>query len=445
MSLNSIVKVTISKQTTTPTRAGFGFGAFVSEGAVFTELIKIYADISEVNTDVTAGLLDTTAQVAAQRYFGQANSPTRLYVIKKGADRVHVQSLEFSGEFVTGNVINLTINAGTPIAEPFLTDSDITLTNLAATIQADADVATAVADTATNKILITGATNNLEVAITALSVTGGASQPTPSVVLITAQDEVQTYVQSITRSQVVNDDWYMLAIQSKTKTDQEPVADAIEPLTKAFAYSTSDAAALDAADATDILSLLKAKTLERSLGMYSADSANHPEMGWLGGQLPKDPGSITWAFQTIAGAVVDVLTSTQKNAVLGKNGNTFTTTAGLNLTENGTVASGEFMDVVRGIDFITARMQEFIFALIANQEKIPFTDDGIASVENEMRAALQLGVGNAIITDDFTVTVPLAADVPAADKANRLLPDMKFNAKLAGAIHSTEIDGVVTL
>ena len=62
-----------------------------------------------------------------------------------------------------------------------------------------------------------------------------------------------------------------------------------------------------------------------------------------------------------------------------------------------------------------------------------------------MRAALQLGVGNAIITDDFTVTVPLAADVPAADKANRLLPDMKFNAKLAGAIHSTEIDGVVTL
>ncbi len=444
MSLDSIVRVTISTQTSAPTRTGFGDGAFVSEGAVFNELIKQYADINEVNADVTAGLLDATAQTAAQRYFGQANASPRMYVIKKGADRVHVQLITFAGDFVTGNTVNIDVD-GETINEAFDTTSDLTLANLAASIQAKAGVATAVEDTVARTILVTGANINAEVLLENLSVTGGASQTTGEISLVSAEDEEKTYVESITRAQVVNNDWYGLAIESKDKVEQEPVADSIEPQVKFFAYSTADAAAKDAADSTDILSLLQAKSLDRSLGLYSADAANHPEMGWKGGQLPKDPGSITWNFQVIAGAVVDVLSSTEKNAVAGKNGNTFTETAGLNLTETGIVASGEFMDVIRGIDFITARMQEFVFALLANQEKVPFTDDGIASVENEMRAALQLGVGNQIITEDFTVTVPLAADVPTADKAIRLLPDMKFNAKLVGAIHKTEIDGVLTL
>ena len=445
MSLDSIVNVTISRQTQTPTRRGFGTGAYVSATAVFEPLIKEYADIDEVNADVTLGLLGSGDQTAAQRYFGQTNAPTALYIIKKGVDRAHVQTLSFDAEFVTGNTINITVDAGTPIAEAFDTDSDTTLGNLATSIAAEAGVATAVADTGTNSILITGAAVNTEVALTAISVTGGASQANAAVTLEVFYDEVQTYVESITRSQAVNNDWYGLCIDVKTKTEQEAVADSIEPQTKFFAYSTAAAEAINPADSTDILSLLKAKTYDRSLGLYSADAANHPEMGWVGGQLPKDPGSITWAYQQISGAVVDTLDSTPKGAVLAKNGNTYTTVAGLNITEEGKVASGEYMDVIRGIDFITARMQEFVFGHIVRQEKVPYTDDGIASIENEMRAALQLGVGNTIITEDYTVTVPLESDVPTADKAARTLRNMKFDAKLAGAIHKTEIRGTVTV
>lgn len=446
MSLDSIVTVTITRQTKTPSRAGFGTGAFVSEGAVFQELIKEYEDIDAVNADVTAGWLDADAQTAAQRYFGQTNAPEKLYIIKKGADRAHVQEIVFEGAFVVDNSISIDID-GTPVVTPWNTDTDTTLQDIATNIALEAGVATAVADTDARSILVTGASVNTEVLIENIVVTLGASQTTGSVTLIAYFDEVQTYVESITRAQLVNDDWYGLCIESKDKVEQEPVADAIEPLTKFFAYSTADDDAKDAAVADDILSLLQAKSYDRSLGLFSADAENHPEMGWIGGQLPKDPGSITWAYQTIAGAVVDTtatLDATGKSAVDDKNGNTYTTTAAVNLTEEGKVASGEWMDIIRGIDFIVARMQEFVFALKINEEKVPYTDDGIASIENEMRRALRLGVNNTIITEDYTVTVPAAADIPAADKANRILEGMEFTAILAGAIHKTRIEGTLT-
>ena len=445
MSLDSIVKVTISKQTSVPTRAGFGEGAFVAEGAKFQPFIKAYGDIDEVNADVTAGFLNATAQTAAQRYFGQDNAPPKLYIIKKGASLVHIQTLTFSGEFVAGNSISIVVNGGAPIVTAFITDSDTTLAAVATALAAHAAIDTAVANPATNSILITGLVVNTLVTLTAIAVTGGASQPTGASVTSQYPDITKTYVESLVRAQLVNDDFYAVTIQSKANADQEAVADAVQPLTKLFFGSSSDANLLNPANSTDIASELKAKSYDRSIILYSADAANHPELGWIGGQLPKDPGSITWAFKQIKGAIVDTLNTTEKNAVAGKNGNTYTTVAGLNVTEEGKTTEGEFIDVMHGIDFITARMKEGVFALLANAPKVPFTDPGIALIENVVRSVLQLAVGFSIITETFTVTVPTAASVAFADKANRLLPNVKFNATLAGAIHKTEIQGVLTL
>ncbi len=61
-----------------------------------------------------------------------------------------------------------------------------------------------------------------------------------------------------------------------------------------------------------------------------------------------------------------------------------------------------------------------------------------------MNGVLELGVANTIISSDYTITVPAAADVPAADKAARILRNMRFSAKLVGAIHKAEIDGTLT-
>ena len=44
----------------------------------------------------------------------------------------------------------------------------------------------------------------------------------------------------------------------------------------------------------------------------------------------------------------------------------------------------------------------------------------------------------------FTVTAPAVADVSAGDKTARTLPDVDFDATLAGAIHKVEISGTVS-
>ena len=64
-----------------------------------------------------------------------------------------------------------------------------------------------------------------------------------------------------------------------------------------------------------------------------------------------------------------------------------------------------------------------------------------------MKASLRAAVNQGILAADPapTVTVPKVADVSAADKTARLLPDMKFTGTLAGAIHKVTITGVVSV
>jgi len=210
-------------------------------------------------------------------------------------------------------------------------------------------------------------------------------------------------------------------------------------------YSTSDVNAYDASNSTDILSLLKAKNLDRSIGLFSGDALNHPEMGWLGDNLPKDPGSITWSDKQIKGIIADDLSDDKKDAIHAKNGNTFTPVGGVDITEFGTVASGEYFDVIRGNDWVTARIQERMFATKINAPKIPYTDKGIAVFENDLNSVLEEAVVRTIYNEGYTIEVPLAADADPADKAARIIRGIKWKSSLQGAIHKAEVDGTVTL
>jgi hypothetical protein len=84
---------------------------------------------------------------------------------------------------------------------------------------------------------------------------------------------------------------------------------------------------------------------------------------------------------------------------------------------------------------------------LVNLAKIPFTDAGIAIVENEIRAVLNQGVQNGFLAANPApiVRVPLASEVSTNDKANRILPDIYFEGTLAGAVHGVTIQGVVKL
>ena len=152
-------------------------------------------------------------------------------------------------------------------------------------------------------------------------------------------------------------------------------------------------------------------------------------------------------LKTLSGITFDALTDTQSINARDKECNVYESIAGVNMTREGKVASGEFIDIIRGVDWLQATIQENVYARFVNLPKIPFTDGGIAIIESEVISALTAGIVSGFIATNpqYVISVPLASEVSAGDKAARFLPDVEFTAYLTGAIHKTRIDGVVSL
>ena len=173
-----------------------------------------------------------------------------------------------------------------------------------------------------------------------------------------------------------------------------------------------------------------------------------PEAAWAGKIVALgDPGTATWAFKTLEGITPTTLSGAERSAVLAKDASVYETTAGINHTFEGKVASGTFFDVRRAIFFIRARMAEDIFQAFANTNKIAFTQGGISIIEGIVRNRLALFVASGLLAADPApvVTVPAIADVPLADKLSRTLNNVEFSATLAGAIHKVDIKGFVSV
>lgn len=246
--------------------------------------------------------------------------------------------------------------------------------------------------------------------------------------------------------------WYGLLICSQNAWDIEQVASYIETQLKIFGADTNDANVLTSAT-TDVASSLKGDAYDRTWLLYSGTAADGAAAAWMGGQLPQVPGASTWKFKTLVGITPDDLTAAQRLQCIGipgtpgKNCNIYETVGGVGITEEGFMASGRFIDITVGIDWLTSEIQTNVFTALVNSPKIPYTAAGIAVIENAIRAAIQTGVNNGLIdgASDITITAPDIADISTADKANRLLPDVRFSCRLAGALHFVEIQGLVTV
>lgn len=248
-----------------------------------------------------------------------------------------------------------------------------------------------------------------------------------------------------------NNTWYALIATTRDVPTVKAIAAWTETRIKLFGTSSSDTDIINVpagTDTTSIAAYLNQLGYVRTFVMYHQDADDDfPEAAWFGRVLPLEPGSETWKFKTLAGISYSNLTTTQSNNALAKKANTYEFVAGTGITANGTVAQGEYIDVVRGIDWLTARIQQFVFSVLVQNPKVPYTDAGITVIQSEVMRALALGVSNDFLTNDPApvVTVPRASAVPPADKAARILRNVKFTATLSGAIHAVVIRGTVSV
>jgi hypothetical protein len=166
-------------------------------------------------------------------------------------------------------------------------------------------------------------------------------------------------------------------------------------------------------------------------------------------------GSETWAFKQLAAVFPSQISSTLRKMLTEGHSNFFTRYAGRNITMNGQVRGGEWIDVIRGRDWLQNDMQLRLFNLLLMNPKIPYTNGGIALVQNEMIASLKAATDRGIVAPDeydennqlvpgFTTRVPNSMTLTATQKASRVLEGCTFRARLAGAIHVIDVRGTLT-
>lgn len=243
-------------------------------------------------------------------------------------------------------------------------------------------------------------------------------------------------------------DWYGVLLDSNSQEEVEATAAWAEAFRCLFGAQTSDSEVRDSAVTDDVASNLKADALARTTIWF------HPDLGtdWLisglmAQRFTANPGTDSWANKTVANVSVYTLSDTHQTNLKNKRCGYYVELAGIPMTFEGKVSAGEWVDIVRYIDSLQARIQERYIFLIANNEKISFTDEGISLIVAEVDAELVAGVSiGAIATDPpHTVTAPKALDISAINRQNRLLdPGIEFTARLTGAIHATNITGTLT-
>jgi hypothetical protein len=167
---------------------------------------------------------------------------------------------------------------------------------------------------------------------------------------------------------------------------------------------------------------------------------DYPECAWAGQNLPKDPGSITWKWKNLNGQVVPEYSISQLNKIREKKCQAINEIGGIPVVNEGTTTSGRYIDVIRGMDWIKARIEEGLYNLFMSNDKVALDNVGIAkaTTEEELKKS-----------DDkefmYRVTVPLREEIPEDARKERKLPNVKFIYYLAGAIHKVEVNGRITV
>jgi len=444
--LSDIIQLTISRETQSIARASFGTPAIISEFAtdktspVFDRYVE-YASLAEM---LAEGWSSTDKEyLRAGKIFSQNPKPDKVVIGRKKPEtetsetwtealtaiQVATQdwyaftinptgkaTITLNEAFVGSNSIVVTVNEVACDAVVFSGDQETTMGLLKTEIEGQVGLTdTIVTIGATPFLTMTIELESGDVTFVSVVTTGGISQPIATI-SYTEQDDI-------------------LEIAAWAETQK-----------KIFFHTDNDAV-IPTSGTSDLAYQLKALNYDRTAIAYHSGLVSADQFlmeAWMGKMLPKDPGSATWMFKNLSGITAVGMTSAQRTYALNKNCNIYTTTAGVNITERGQVVSGEYIDIIRGIDWLEATIQETIYSELINTDKIPYTNEGIGIVEGLLKKALDEAVRAGVLAS-YVVTVPLIADISDQDKIDRILPDIEFTGILAGAIHKIEIAGTVTV
>jgi hypothetical protein len=438
MSLETIVSVSISASSKTPTRQSFGIpmvAACKVPASWGDARVKVYGS-NPLTEMVAAGFLTTDPAYKAVEILKSANPSVKKVIIgRRLLPPTKLIKLTVT-KIATGYGYSFTVD-GTAITYTVLAAATTTsvATALAALIDALPNVS---ATSSAAVITITSAAGTL------FDVTGwyecGMGFKDDTVDPGLATDLAAIFA--------ANSTWYAFGLDSGGKAENLAALAFAQSNKRLFFGDTSDTECADGGDTDDVCS--SAQDLAYSCGSLWACNAkfmHYTSFGVIGAMLPKKPGSATFKFKTLPGVTPGTWSEDEKSALLAKNANTYMETAGVNITEEGKTPGDEWIDITWGIHWLESEIKTRVFALLINNDKVPYTNAGRDQVLGVIEGCLADAVSANFLAADPEpfATGPDVADVDSTTRGERLLPDLEFNGKLAGAIHATEIAGTLSV
>lgn len=171
----------------------------------------------------------------------------------------------------------------------------------------------------------------------------------------------------------------------------------------------------------------------------------------IGESAGRTVGSFTYKNLILKSISPMKLTDSEIAAIHTAKGITFVTKAGDNVTTEGKVVSGEYIDIIDCKDYIISNLEYQTQKALNNSAKIPYDNSGIAMLENVavnvLRSAYNLGM---IATDEegkpmYSVDYAMRSETTEEDRTERKYVGGKFSFTLGAAIHTVDIVGEIII
>ena len=446
MSLADLVSVTVLLSGPGVTLPGFGRSGILSRTAAWVERSRTYTTTAGVGADFAT---TTPEYKAASAIFAQTPRPPDVKILRCALafTQVHVVGVLALGPTGTKYEFNF-YNQGVRQLVTYTSVGgnvhDDIIDGLVAALNALA------APAANFTAAATGTGGSKVCTITADGTNNWAACESLNRLLISTVETTADPGQATDLNAIVleDSDWFGLVDPLASAAVCEANSSWAESNRKLYGVSLAETsvATVAYAGATDTAKALVALAPAFSYGAMHPRREEFMEAAEQGRWFPVNPGGDNWRYKTLSGVTAQHYTPTEVVNIRAKHCAYYDEMSGVNVVEgDGVTFSGEYIDVTRFVEKWTADVRAGGANLMIQNEKIPFTDGGVARITSMIRKVNKQGIGSGGISPnpEPTVSAPLVADVSGTDKSNRHLPDVLTDWTLAGAINSLAVTATV--
>jgi hypothetical protein len=296
-------------------------------------------------------------------------------------------------------------------------------------------------------------------------------QTTPATSLVVGVQNVaaaESIATAVTACRASNADWYGVYACGAADADVEAVAAFVQTASpvSTFFYDTQDTS-ISGGTTPNLMSTLQSSGYSRTWGIYSTTA--HAGAAALGLASGLDTGlansAFTLAYKSLVGVNPEPLTGTQVQAILGWNGNVYTSYGGeYDLLVQGQTANGTPFDQVLALDTIATDAAAAVMNALTTLPQVPLTDAGVTILVNDLTAVLAQAATQGLLApgpwnaapvltlqtgqnlpNGYVVVAAPVSSLTAAQISARQAPAIYLCVKLAGAIEHAVIGLTVGL